>query len=340
MKTEIIGESTAVKSMIKLIKKVAPSHTNLLVTGESGTGKELVARMIHEESPLSKKNFVPVNCGAIPENLIESELFGHKKGSFTGAVSDKKGLFQVADGGTLFLDEIGELPLGMQVKLLRALQEQTIRQVGGVEDIKVRVRIIAATNRDLEEEISLGRFREDLYYRLNVISIQTPPLRDRENDTRILAEYFLKKMAKKYNNKVTDFQPEALEAIEGYRWPGNVRELENAIERALTLETESSIQFIHLPSAVRNSVSQVKWSSQSLPSKEAPTKIEIPAPDFSNGFIDLDKILGEIEKTYLEAALDHTHGVKKKAAEILGITFRSMRYRLKKLGVEDTPDSE
>src|SRR5271156_5979971 len=207
---KIIGEAPVVKELLDMIRRVAPSRTNVLVIGESGTGKELVARMIHDSSLLKDKPFVPVNCGAIPENLIESELFGHKRGSFTGAVQDKVGLFEVAGGGTLFLDEVGELPLGMQVKLLRAIQERVIRRVGGNDDIKVDVRVIAATNRDLEAAVAQGTFREDLYYRLNVILIKTPPLRDRKSDIPMLAEHFLKKVSTKYKKTFEGFEPEVM----------------------------------------------------------------------------------------------------------------------------------
>ncbi len=336
MNRPILGESKPVLDMIKLINRVAATKTSILIIGESGTGKELVSRMIHEAGPLKGKPFVPVNCGAIPETLIESEMFGHKKGSFTGAVGEKQGLFEVANGGTLFLDEVGELPLGMQVKLLRAIQERIFRKVGGTEDIRVDVRIIAATNRDLEEAVSKGTFREDLYYRLNVIQIRTPPLRERRGDVRLLADHFLKKFAAKQSKELKGFAPDALAALENYPWPGNVRELENTIERAVTLATSGKITIDVLP----DSFAGLGGASQASPRSGAAgvaasyPEIRVPSPDFSNGPVPLDDILGNIERTYLLSAMEHAGGVKKKAADLLGITFRSMRYRLKKLGIE------
>jgi two-component system response regulator PilR (NtrC family) len=329
---------------LNLIHRVAATKTSVLVIGESGTGKELVARMIHEQGPLKDKPFIPVNCGAIPETLIESEMFGHKRGSFTGAVSDKLGLFEAAHGGTLFLDEVGELPLAMQVKLLRALQERVIRKVGSNEDVKVDVRVIAATNRDLEAAVAQGTFREDLYYRLNVILIKTPPLRDRKSDVPMLAEHFLKKICAKYKKSLEGFEPDVLQALQNYAWPGNVRELENTIERTVTLESGKLVSKASLPATIQASMKSVSFhaSNNSSPgsggfvvSEHSGNKeLTLPAPDFTKGVINLDEILGEVEKTYLLAALEHTGGVKKRAADLLGITFRSIRYRLKKLGVD------
>jgi two-component system response regulator PilR (NtrC family) len=349
---KILGESIAVKNLIGMIDKVATNKTNVLIIGESGTGKELVARMIHESGPLKGKPFVPVNCGAIPETLIESEMFGHKKGSFTGAISDKIGLFEAASGGTLFLDEVGELPLQMQVKMLRALQEKTIRRVGANEDIKVDVRIIAATNRDLEAAVKAATFREDLYYRLNVILIRTPPLRERHGDTEILARAFLLKFAERQKKDITQFSPEVLEIFRTHSWPGNIRELENTIERAVTLEVGSTVNVGVLPPGVtvaylagarsnfesveiqagRNSVAPAINSGTT--SLNTSKEIRLPLPDFKNGPISLDDVLAEVEKLYLKHALEFTGGVKKKAADLLGMTFRSIRYRLGKLGMD------
>jgi two-component system response regulator PilR (NtrC family) len=335
VKRTIIGQAPVVLQMLKMIQRVAAAKTNVLVIGESGTGKELVARMIHDSGPLEGKPFVPVNCGAIPSTLIESELFGHKRGSFTGAVNEKMGLFEVANGGTLFLDEVGELPLAMQVKLLRAIQERVIKRVGGNEDIRIDVRIIAATNRDLEAAVAKGTFREDLFYRLNVILISTPSLRDREGDISLLAEHFLKKNALKYPSAPRSFDPEALAALENYNWPGNVRELENVIERAVTLETGKTISLQALTPGVQAAASKNAASLQgSEISKPAVPEIVLPAPDFSKGNLSLDEILGEVERAYLQAALKQTQGVKKDAARLLGITFRSIRYRLTKLGMD------
>lgn len=347
MSRTILGQSTAVKNLIGMIGKVAGNKTNVLIIGESGTGKELVARMIHETGPLKGKPFVPVNCGAIPETLIESEMFGHKKGSFTGAVSDKIGLFEAAGGGTLFLDEVGELPLSMQVKLLRSLQERVIRRVGGNDDIKVDVRIIAATNRDLEAGVAKGTFREDLYYRLNVILIKTPPLRDRHGDIEILATSFLKKFADKQKKEVMSFSPEALQAVLAYHWPGNIRELENVVERAVTLESGEFVSFASLPLNVtadfnsgKKALTHAPTNAASLQAGEAKAGagLHLPQPDFSRGAIQLDDVLADVERHYLTLALDHTGGVKKKAAELLGMTFRSIRYRLAKLGLEKESD--
>jgi two-component system response regulator PilR (NtrC family) len=347
---KILGEAPVVKELLDMIRRVAPSRTNVLVIGESGTGKELVARMIHDSSPLKDKPFVPVNCGAIPENLIESELFGHKKGSFTGAVADKQGLFEVAGGGTLFLDEVGELPLGMQVKLLRAIQERTIRRVGGTDDIRVEARIIAATNKDLETAVRNGTFREDLYYRLNVILIKTPPLRDRRGDVRLLADHFLDRFAKRAGKKMSGFAGDATRALESYGWPGNVRELENTIERAVTLEAGDTIGLDVLPPAMAAgggpALRAVPGAGKKGESASKPTEslgqgeLRIPLPDFAAGAVDLDRILGDVEKAFLLKALEHSGGVKKKAADLLGVTFRSMRYRLKKLGLDAGGDGD
>lgn len=338
----ILGESKSVKQMIDMIKRVAPAKTNVLVIGESGTGKELVARMIHESGPLKDKAFIPVNCGAIPETLIESEMFGHKRGSFTGAHADKAGLFEAANGGTLFLDEVGELPLSMQVKLLRVIQERAFRKVGGTDDVKVDVRIIAATNRDLEAGVAAGTFREDLYYRLNVILIKTPPLRERKGDVRLLAEQLLKRTAVKHGRAVSGFDPDAMAALEGYPWPGNIRELENVIERAATLEPGAEVTLKSLPEPIRAFARKAAEDVAAHTLNPAATasavgvqgeNITLPPPSFVAGPIDLDQILGQVEKVYLDAALLQAQGSKKKAAELLGITFRSLRYRLQKLGV-------
>lgn len=341
VKRAIIGKSSAVQEMLKLIRRVAAAKTNILVIGESGTGKELVARMIHDLGPLEGRPFVPVNCGAIPATLIESELFGHKRGSFTGAVNEKMGLFEVAQGGTLFLDEVGELPLGMQVKLLRAIQERSIKKVGGTEDIRVDARIIAATNRDLEVAVAKGTFREDLYYRLNVILIKTPALREREGDISILAEHFLKKFSAKGGSCPSAIDEEAMGALEAYDWPGNVRELENVIERAVMLQSGDTVTLDSLTPAIQNMVAQKRSVSKPNTQVNEKTSVQdvqqgaivLPAPDFSRGPLPLDEILGEVERAYLLAALNQSKWVKKEAAKLLGITFRSIRYRLAKLGI-------
>lgn len=321
----IIGQSPKMVVLYDLLEKVSPTKTNILITGESGTGKELVAKAIHYNSPRKEKPFVTLNCGAIPESLIESELFGHMKGAFTDAIATKKGLFEVADEGTIFLDEISELPLLMQVKLLRVLQDKEFKRVGGTEDIRVDVRIISATNINLEEGVKEKRFREDLFYRLNVIQIKLPPLRDRKEDVQILANHFLKKYSEELNKNIAKFSPEALPILLNYEYPGNVRELQNIIERAVALESNQELTAHNLSSYL---------NEQPL-LRKGPIDIEIP-----NEGIDLEKIVEDLERTLLLKALDKTKGIKKKAAELLHINFRSMRYRLEKYGLNHGVDSE
>ena len=321
----IIGQSPKMVALYDLLEKVSPTKTNILITGESGTGKELVAKAIHYNSPRKEKPFVTLNCGAIPESLIESELFGHMKGAFTDAIATKKGLFEVADEGTIFLDEISELPLLMQVKLLRVLQDREFKRVGGTEDIRVDVRIIAATNKDLEEAVKEKRFREDLFYRLNVIQIKLPPLRDRKEDIQTLANHFLKKYSQELSKAISKISPEALQILLNYEYPGNVRELQNIIERAVALEGSEELTPHNLSSYL---------SEQPL-LKKGPIDIEIP-----NEGIDLEKMVEDLERSLLLKALDRTKGIKKKAAELLHINFRSMRYRLEKYGLNHGVDSE
>jgi two-component system response regulator PilR (NtrC family) len=291
-----------------------------LITGESGTGKELIARAIHYNGPLKEKPFVTVNCGAIPENLMESEMFGHKKGSFTGAIADKKGLFEVANTGTIFLDELGELPLQMQVKLLRVIQEGTFKRVGSTEDVQVDVRIISATNKNLENEVKGGNFREDLFYRLNVIQIQSPPLRERKEDIVMLATHFLEKFSKTLNSQVRGISKEAMDVIKNYNYPGNVRELENIIERTVALEAGTTILPESLPKQLLEVQPAIGLDAH---------KIEI---DAAKG-IELEKLTSEFEKALLMKALEQTGGIKKRAAKLLNISFRSMRYRVDKYGL-------
>lgn len=326
----MVGNSDAMHSVFNLIQRVSQAPTNVLITGESGTGKEVIAKAIHYNGPLKDKPFVTVNCGAIPENLMESEMFGHKKGSFTGAIADKAGLFEVADGGTLFLDEVGELPASIQVKLLRAIQERIIRRVGATDDNKVEVRIIAATNRNLEDMVAKNTFRQDLFYRLNVIGIKSPPLRDRSEDIPLLANHFLKKYNDKLNKQIQTISVEAMDILKKYNYPGNVRELENMIERTVALEAGSTILPESLPPMV-NTTSGRKMASSN--------EIEI-----GDDGLDLDKVIGQIEKELLIKAIHASNGVKKKAAKLLKISFRSMRYRVEKysLGVmgDDEMDDE
>ena len=318
----LVGTSSAMQKVYDLVAQVAGTKTNLLISGESGTGKELVARGVHEQSDRRERPFVAVNCGAIPENLLESELFGHVKGAFTGAVQGKAGLFETADGGTLFLDEIGELPSSLQVKLLRALQDKSVRRVGGNSDRAVDVRIVAATNRDLAEEVEAGRFRDDLYYRLNVIQVHLPPLRERMEDVPLLLRHFLEKYSREFEREVEGFSDAALEKVLAYPWPGNVRELENMVERAVALCREPRVSVEHLPPGIADP--RQRASAGRLPVEG----------------VDLDELVNEFERGLLREALTRTGGVKKRAALLLGISFRSFRYRLEKLGIDGPPDED
>jgi len=316
----LVGKSLSMASVSELIRQVADTRTNILITGESGTGKDLVARAIHALSDRKSRPFVVVNCGAIPENLLESELFGHVKGAFTGAISQKMGLFEVADGGTLFLDEVGELPHALQVKLLRALQEKTFKRVGGTSDIHVDVRILSATNRELEEDVRTGRFREDLYYRLNVIEVKLPALRERPEDIPPLLQHFIERFASEQRKAIRDASSEVLAAFEGYAFPGNVRELENLVERAVTLTSSERIEIDSLPESV-------------FRRGEPAARSRIP-----EGGVDLESLLGDYERSLLREALERAGGVKKRAAALVGVSFRSFRYRLEKLGLEAPGD--
>ena len=314
----LIGESAAMRKLYEMIERVAGTSSNVLITGESGTGKELVARAIHQQSPRCGAPLVPVNCGGVPETLIESELFGYRKGAFTGAATSRKGLVDAAQGGTLFLDEIGELSPTLQVKLLRLVQERTIRMVGGTEDLPVDVRIISATNRDLEKMVIESMFREDLFYRLNVIHLNIPPLRQRREDIPKLAEHFLQKFRAKLGKDIRKISAYAMDILMSYNFPGNVRELENIIERSIALESSSIV----LPDSL--TLSAHKRIQQS--------PMSVPAPVIAEGF-DLDHHLADVEKELLLRAMESAQGVKLKAAELLGISFRSFRYRLAKYGM-------
>lgn len=322
----MIGNSAPMHAIFDLVKRVSQAPTNVLITGESGTGKEVVAKAIHYNGPLKDRPFVTINCGAIPENLMESEMFGHKKGSFTGAITDKSGLFEVADGGTLFLDEVGELPVSIQVKLLRAIQERVIRRVGAVDDIKIEVRIIAATNRNLEDMVAKGTFRQDLFYRLNVIGIRTPALRERPDDIPLLANFFLRKYNDKLNKSISTISTEAMEILKKYNYPGNVRELENMIERTVALEAGSTILPESLPPMVNTSSGRKMASSNEI--------------EIGDEGLDLDKVIGQIEKELLVKAIHSAGGIKKKAAKLLHISFRSMRYRIEKYNLGIVGDDE
>jgi two-component system response regulator PilR (NtrC family) len=307
---QLIGKSPAMDRLRDLIKRVANATTSVLITGESGTGKEMVARALHFQSPRAEEPFVVLNCGAIPENLIESELFGHVKGAFTGATAAKEGLFRAANGGTLFLDEVGELPPPLQVKLLRVLQDRKVRPVGGSAEVEVDVRVVAATNRDVESEVEAGTFREDLFYRLNVIRIEVPPLRERPEDIPVLAGYFLQKHAALQGRRL-EFSPEAMRWLAQQSYAGNVRELENMVERGVTLAPGSAVNRDDL--------------GDTHPSKKAVNLSQIP-----EGGFELDDYLTQVERELLFRALDQAGGVRKKAAELLGMSFRQFRYRLAK----------
>ncbi len=313
----MIGDSQVMRRIFELIDKVAQSRTTVLVVGESGVGKELVARAVHARSPRANGPFVPINCGAIPEGLVESELFGHVRGAFTNASSDRPGLFKAAQDGTIFLDEVGELPLSAQVKLLRAIQERRIKPVGGNRDIEVDARIIAATNRDLSEEVKEGRFREDLYYRLNVIQVFVPPLRARREDIPLLAQSFITRLAREAGREEMSLSREAAALLQAHDWPGNVRELENAMERAVTLNDGPIIKADVLPPQVRGVTPM-------------PMDGELVLPE---GGMDLTSYLDSVERKFLQMALDQAGGIKTEAAKLLGLSFRSMRYRLAKLGL-------
>ncbi len=314
----IVSKNAKMKQIFEVIKKVAPYKSTILIMGESGTGKELVARALHYNSDRSKKPFVAVNCGAIPENLLESELFGHVKGAFTDAIRTKRGLFEEADGGTLFLDEIGELPPQLQVKLLRVLQEGEIRRVGDSKPIKVDVRIISATVKDLVKEVNEGRFRDDLFYRLNVLPIHIPPLRERKEDIPLLVEHFIKKFTLSTNKKVVGIDSKALEALINYRWSGNVRELENTIERAVVLADGENIMLENLPPEIREF------------KEEEVSVLPVAEEEYS-----IKKASRILETNLIKKALKKTRGNHTHAARLLEISHRALLYKIKEYGIEE-----
>jgi two-component system response regulator PilR (NtrC family) len=303
------------QELFKMIEVVSATNSTVLITGESGTGKELVAKAIHLNSPRAEEAFVSVNCGAFTETLLESELFGYMRGAFTGATANKKGLFEVADKGTLFLDEIGDTSLAMQVKLLRVLQERTIRRVGGTEEIPVDVRIIAATNRDLSDMVAESQFREDLFYRISVIPLELPPLRHRRDDIPLLADYFLGRLNSSMAKRIDRLSDEALKKIESYDWPGNVRELENAMERAFILETSTELSAQHLPESVATN-SRMR-----------------ALMNFPDEGLDLESYVETLQKGFLEEALRRSDGVQVKAAELLRMSYRSFRHYMQKYNI-------
>jgi two-component system response regulator PilR (NtrC family) len=321
----IVGASPAMEQLKQTIRTVASTQSTVLIYGESGTGKELVARAVHTCSPRAAEPFVSINCGAFPETLLESELFGYVKGAFTGANQNKRGLFEVADAGTIFLDEIAEMNLTMQVKLLRVLQERCVRPVGGSDEIPIDVRVIAATNRDLERQVAESTFREDLYYRLSVIPVTVPPLRDRPEDLPLLVNHFLRKYLPAARKNIVRVQPESLAALANYDWPGNVRQLENTIERAVALETGDELH-VELPverAKARAAAAGVGADGVALP-------LSIPAGSVLPESMDMEKYVADIERSLLKSALQQSNGVQARAADVLKISYRSFRHLMKK----------
>jgi two-component system response regulator PilR (NtrC family) len=311
---DLIGRSSKMRAVFDLIDRVAATRTTVLVTGESGTGKERIARAIHQRSDRARGPFLVVNCGALPEALMESELFGHEKGAFTGASSRQLGIFREADGGTVMLDEVGELAPALQVKLLRVLQEKSVRAVGATQEVPINVRVLAATNRDVEADVGAGRFRQDLYYRLNVIRVELPALRERREDIAALVERFIRRFSREIGKDVRGLTPDALRILENYSFPGNVRELENMIERAVALAASTTIGLSELPLSV------IGVSAQSTPDL-----LSLPEEG-----CNLDEIMNQVELRLLVQALERTQGVRTSAAKLLGVSFRSLRYRLEK----------
>ncbi len=319
---DLLGRSEPMRRIVELVSRIAKTKSTVLITGESGTGKERIARAIHDMSDRADKPFLVVNCGAIPEALMESELFGHDKGAFTGATARHLGIFREADGGTVLLDEVGELPTSLQVKLLRVLQERKVRSVGSAAETSVDVRVLAATNRNVEEDVKTGKFRQDLYYRLNVIRIQVAPLRERREDVAELASVFLSRCSAEHGKEIRTFTPDALRALDAYSFPGNVRELENIVERAVALATGPLIGLGDLPHEISGATAQ-------------PTPALLELPDAG---CNLDDVLGEMERRLILQALERSGGVRTQAAKLLGVTLRSLRYRLRKLALEAGSD--
>jgi len=320
----IIGHSAKMRAIFDMIMTVAPQSSRVLITGETGTGKELVARAIHDNSTRKQEPFVTINCGAFPETLLESELFGYVKGAFTGANENRQGLFRSANGGTLFLDEIGNMGLPMQVKLFRVLQEGKVRPVGSSEEFEIDVRVIAATNKDLDKAIAAGEFREDLYYRLSVIPIQLPPLRERREDIPLLARAFLERFRKTMEKPIDGITPEAMDLLEAYDWPGNVRELENTMERSVALETAAMVSVNVLPEKIQHRNAQ----DGQIPAAETNGHVRIPEDG-----VDLERSVQDMERAYILAALETSDGVGTRAAELLKMSYRSFRHYSKKYNI-------
>jgi two-component system response regulator PilR (NtrC family) len=330
--SNIIGNSAGMRQVFELVETIAGTGSTILITGESGTGKELIARAIHVRSTRSDRPFVAVNCGALTETLLDSELFGHMRGAFTGADGNKKGLIEVAEKGTIFLDEIGEMSPMLQVKVLRVLQERRFRRVGGTEEVEADIRIIAATNRDLAKMVAEGNFREDLYYRINVIPVRLPPLRERLEDVPMLAEHFVAKFAGQMNKTIHGISGPAIAHLTAHSWPGNVRELENAMERAVALERTPSILPESLPDTVRGAAQGVV-SPATAAAVAAADATPLARPALDDGF-DLEQHVQHVEREYIAEALRRSGGVKVKAAELLGMSFRSFRYYMKKYNLK------
>jgi two-component system response regulator PilR (NtrC family) len=318
----MVGKSKKMLEVYNLIEKIAVTDSTVLISGESGTGKEIAARAIHFHSRRNERPFVSINCGALPENLLESELFGHVKGSFTGAIVNKKGMFETAEKGTLFLDEVGEMSPWTQVKLLRTLQDKKVRRVGGTEEIPVNVRIIGATNQDLKKRIEEGKFREDLFYRLNVISLEMPPLRKRKEDIPLLVNHFLDKYCDRMGRKLKRIAPRVMKVFESYPWPGNVRELENTIERIIAIEERETITESSLPEELLT-----------------PQRDQDRSHEIKPGF-DLNSTLDDISRNFVQQALQRTSGNLKETATLLGINYRSLRYLIEKLGLKSAREEE
>jgi two-component system response regulator HydG len=323
---ELVGASDVIKRVFGVIERVAPTDTSVAIYGESGTGKELVARAIHDGSRRSKGPFIKVNCGALAETLLESELFGHERGAFTGAVRRKPGRFELSDGGTLFLDEIGDISAALQAKLLRVLQEREFERVGGEQTLRVDVRVISATNKDLGKEVAEGRFREDLYYRLQVVPLMIPPLRERRQDIRLLVDHFIGKLAPRTNPQVTGVDPAALDRLHAYRWPGNVRELENVIEQALVFSDGALITLDALPDALRQ-------NGPHLPSALGVSAGTLPLPSVDSSAVALPDLLDDLERQLILKAYTKAGGVKTETARLLGIKTSALYYKLEKYGI-------
>ncbi len=334
MKRKIIGKSKKLLQALKIVEKVAPTNSNILVTGESGTGKELIVRAIHAKSKRAEKPFVPINCGAIPKELLEAELFGHEKGAFTHAIRSRPGRFELANGGTVFLDEIGELDIYLQVKLLRVLQEKEFERIGSNKTIKIDVRFIAATNKDLEEEVKKGNFREDLFYRLNVVNIYIPPLRERREDILLLANHFLKRFCLENNRKVLKFTKKVEEVLINYSWPGNVRELENLMERFSILCDSDVVTLEDIPPKILDSM-EIPTENISKRSADYPRDFVLPTIETLQELgLTLREFLEYVENSLLKEALEKSGGVKNKAAKLLGIKRTTLIEKLKKKGLK------